>query len=55
MVNFTKNQVGRIVGILMDTVEHLSFLWQEEALDGDQTEWIGKELRRRLDFVNGNK
>jgi len=54
MVNFTKNQGNRIIGILMETVEQLSFLWQEDALDGDQTEWISKELLRRLDYVNGN-
>lgn len=55
MVNFTKEQGGKIISILMDTVNRLSFLWEDEALDGDQTEWISKELLQRLDFVNGNK
>lgn len=55
MANFKNKETKRIIGILMDTVEQLSFLWQDEALDGDQTEWISKELLRRLDFENGNK
>ena len=55
MVNLSKKEQDRINAILAATVTELSFLWKQEPLDGDQTEWISRELLRQLDFVNGNE
>ena len=55
MVNFLKKEQDGVHSILTATVTELSFLWKQEPLDGDQTEWISRELLRQLDFVNGNE
>ena len=36
-------------------VKSITFLWEEEALDGDETEEIGKLVTLELDIQNGNK
>ena len=55
MVNFLKKEQNCVHSILTATVTELSFLWKQEPLDGDQTEWISLELLRQLDLFNGNE
>ena len=38
-----------------DFINSISDMWQEEALDGDDTEEIAAKVLAELDEVNGNK
>lgn len=55
MVNLSKKKQECVHSILTATLTELSFLWKQEPLDGDQTEWISRELLRQLDLFNGNE
>ena len=52
MMKLTKEKQNKIDTILKDAVNRLSFLWEDEALDGDQTEWVSNELLKFLDVAD---
>ena len=46
-----RRDINKEIGIFLKSIEDL---WKEEALDGDETEEIAKEILRRLDSINAN-
>ncbi|MFH1227291.1 MAG: hypothetical protein V1701_05235 [Planctomycetota bacterium] len=45
---------NKLKGKIEKFVKSISFLWKNEALDGDETEEISKKILAELDLVNGN-
>ena len=52
MASFTKEQQNKMDLILRDAVDRLSFLWEDEPLDGDHAEWVSNELLKFLDAAD---